>query len=92
MKKNNSQFNNFKKEIEIKDVSFIMRKITKWEKFNFKNLNFKIKLGKKVGIYSKSGAGKILFRSYNGFLTPSFGEILIDGVNIKLVPSLGKNL
>lgn len=81
------QFDNFKKEIEIKDVSFSYEKDLHNEKnLIFKNLNFKIKLGKKVGIYSKSGAGKSTFLDLiMGFLTPSYGEILVDGVNVKLV-------
>ena len=75
--KQTAQFNNFKKEIEIKNVSFSYEKDLQNEKnLIFKNLNFKIKLGKKIGIYSKSGAGKSTFLDLiMGFLTPSSGEI-----------------
>ena len=85
--KQTAQFNNFKKEIEIKNVSFSYEKDLQNEKnLIFKNLNFKIKLGKKVGIYSKSGAGKSTFLDLiMGFLTPSSGEILVDGMNVKLI-------
>ncbi len=82
-----TQFNEFKNEIELNNVSFSYQKDLKNEKnLIFKDLNFKVKVGKKIGIYAESGAGKsTLLDLIMGFLTPSSGEILVDGVNIKLV-------
>ena len=45
-----------------------------------KDINLKIKSGKVVGLLGKNGSGKsTLFKLANDLLTPSGGEILIDG-------------
>lgn len=69
-------------EIEFRDVWF--RYPTRREQWIFKGLNLKINKNDNIAIVGESGQGKstligLLMRFYD----PEFGEILIDGVNIK---------
>ena len=51
----------------------------------FKDLNFEIRRGERIGIRGVSGSGKsTLFNLLLGFFEPSSGEIRIDG--IRLIP------
>ena len=47
-------------------------------------MNVSIKAGSKIGFVGPSGCGKsTIYQLIQRFYAPSFGEILIDGVNIK---------
>ncbi|MBQ3047675.1 MAG: ABC transporter ATP-binding protein [Clostridia bacterium] len=55
------------------------------EKEVLKDVNLKIESGKIVGLLGKNGSGKsTLFKLTNDLLTPSSGEILIDGKPISV--------
>lgn len=75
------QYTDFKKELEIRNVS--------WEypgtnKMVLRNLSMKVKKGTSVGLIGESGAGKsTLADIILGLLRPEEGEILLDGINIK---------
>ena len=74
---------NFKGKIEFKNVKF-MYPNDKTEKLVLDGLNLVIEPGKKVAIVGESGCGKstivnLIERFYDSY----FGEILIDGIDIK---------
>lgn len=47
----------------------------------FHHVNFAIKPGEIVGMYGKSGSGKTtLLKIISGYLTPSNGQIIVDGM------------
>ena len=74
--------NSFKGEIEFRDVWF--RYPTRRNDWILKGLNMKIRARETVALVGESGCGKsttvsLLMRFYD----VNFGEILIDGVNIK---------
>jgi ATP-binding cassette, subfamily B (MDR/TAP), member 1 len=74
--------NDFKGEIEVKDVWF--RYPSRKDEWVFKGLNLKIMPKESVAVVGKSGCGKsILVNLILRFYDPSEGEVLIDGVNIK---------
>ena len=53
------------------------------EKEILKNINLKIESGKIVGLLGKNGSGKsTLFKLANDLLTPTNGEVLVDGKQI----------
>jgi len=70
-----------KYELELKNVSF------RYEGTNnntLENINLKIRAGEKLAIVGVNGAGKTtLVKLFCGFLDPSEGEVLLNGVNIK---------
>lgn len=84
LKKNTSIINNnsnifFKKIIKFKNVDFLFHN----KKIIFKNLNFQINYGEKLGIVGDSGIGKTtLVNLLSGLLEPNRGVILSDGVDI----------
>ncbi|MFI3325228.1 MAG: ABC transporter ATP-binding protein [Clostridia bacterium] len=68
-------------EIEFKNVSF---KYPNTTVYVLKNLNFKLKIGKKLAVVGMNGSGKttmikLLTRLYD----PTEGEILLNGIDIK---------
>ena len=72
----------FKGKIEFKDVWF--RYPSRKNEWVFKGLNLTINPNESVAMVGESGSGKstlvnLLLRFYD----PDFGEVLIDGVNIK---------
>ena len=75
------QYTDFKKELEIRNIS--------WEypgtnKMVLRNLSMKVKKGTSVGLIGESGAGKsTLADIILGLLRPEKGEILLDGIDIK---------
>lgn len=78
-KENAIPVNEFKNEIEFRDVTFSYEKTEV-----LKSINLKINKGKNVALVGQSGSGKstianLLPRFYN----TEHGEILIDGINIK---------
>lgn len=75
--------------IEFKNVAFHYQ--TKNERIPiFNNFNFLINEGESIAIYGHSGCGKTsLLNLIAGFLSPTEGEILIDGKNITTLNSSG---
>jgi ATP-binding cassette, subfamily B, bacterial PglK len=70
----------FKQEIVFKDVSFRYTKDTPWI---LKDLNLTLKKGETVGFIGVTGCGKsTLLDVLMGLLTPTTGELLIDGAPI----------
>ncbi|MCX7908100.1 MAG: ABC transporter ATP-binding protein/permease [Ignavibacteria bacterium] len=69
----------FKNNIEFKNVSFAYD-----SEMVLKNVNFVLEKGKKIALVGASGSGKstivdLVVRFYD----PTYGEILLDGINIK---------
>jgi len=81
----------FKKEIDIKDLSFSYKSDDKNREI-FQNLNFKILKNDKIGIKGETGSGKSTFIDLiSGLLKPTAGKILIDNLEIeKKIHSLHK--
>ncbi len=53
------------------------------EKQVLKNINLKIESNKKIGLLGKNGSGKsTLFKLANDLLTPTSGQVLVDGKTI----------
>jgi ABC-type multidrug transport system fused ATPase/permease subunit len=72
----------FKGDIEVRDVWF--RYPSRKSEWVFKGLNLKIRQNESVAIVGESGSGKstlvnLIFRFYD----PDFGQVLIDGIDIK---------
>jgi len=77
-KKNKS--NIFKNKIHFKSIGF---KYQKESPLILKNINLEINKGEKIGIIGPTGEGKSTFIDILlGLLKPTYGEILVDGVNI----------
>ena len=70
----------FKQEIGFKGLSFRYTKDTPWI---LKNINLSIKKGEKIGFIGETGSGKsTLLDILMGLLTPTSGELLVDGVAV----------
>jgi len=70
----------FKKEIVFKNLSFRYTKNTPWV---LRNVNLRFKKGDIIGFIGVTGAGKsTLLDILMGLLTPSSGELLVDGISI----------
>lgn len=79
-KENPVHIEDFKGEVEFRDVSFAYTK----SKRTVENVSFKVAPGQTLGIVGRTGVGKstlvnLLIRLYDA----NAGEILIDGVNVK---------
>ena len=86
---NNSSIENFSKnfsgKIEFKNVCF---KYTENDNFILNSLNFTIEAGQKIALIGISGAGKTtICNLIQRFYDPNYGDILLDGLNIKNIPS-----
>ena len=69
-------------EIEFRNVWF--RYPTRKEEFVLRDMNLKIKPGESVALVGESGCGKSTFINLlMRFYDPQFGEILLDGRNLK---------
>ncbi len=72
---------NFKTNIAISNLSFQYKDNS--EKI-LDNVNFDLEFGETVGIIGESGAGKsTLVDIITGLSLPTFGEVIVDGKNIK---------
>ncbi|SMP59958.1 energy-coupling factor transporter ATPase [Anoxynatronum buryatiense] len=72
------------KLIEVKDLTFVYGRGTKQPVKALKNVNLDIMRGEFLTILGHNGSGKsTLARHFNGLLTPSKGEVLVDGISVK---------
>ena len=54
------------------------------DKLILKGINFKVKEGDFVAVIGHNGSGKTtLIKHFNGLLTPSKGDVLVDKLNTK---------
>ena len=72
--------------IEINNVSKVFQKESSKNKieefYADKEINFKANKGEILGILGPNGAGKTtLLRMIAGIMTPTFGTVLVDGMN-----------
>ena len=72
--------------IEINNVSKVFQKGSSKNKieefYADKEINFKANKGEILGILGPNGAGKTtLLRMIAGIMTPTFGTVLVDGMN-----------
>ena len=78
-----NRMNDFKGTISFQHITF---KYPSREKYVFQNFNLEIEAGTKIAFVGPSGCGKLtLFQLLMGFYELEEGNILIDGVNIKLM-------
>ena len=69
--------------LETKNLSYVYSDGTPFRVTAINNVNISIEKGEFVGIIGHTGSGKsTLFLHLNGLLTPSSGEVLLDGKNI----------
>ena len=69
--------------LETKNLSYVYSDGTPFRVTAINNVNISIEKGEFVGIIGHTGSGKsTLVQHLNGLLTPSFGEVLLDGKNI----------
>lgn len=69
--------------IEIKNLTYVYMPNTPFEKKALDNINLKINSGEFVAIIGHTGSGKsTLIQQINGLLTPTYGNILVDDVDI----------
>ncbi len=77
--KNPTKLNEFKHQIEFKNISFKYQ-----DQYVLKNFSLTVPKGKKVALVGQSGSGKsTLANLVTRFWDVNEGEILIDGINIK---------
>jgi ATP-binding cassette, subfamily B, bacterial CvaB/MchF/RaxB len=76
---------NIKGKIEVRNVSF---RYAETEPYVLENINFAVEAGQFVTIMGPSGGGKTtLVKIMLGLLTPTTGEVLIDGVPLPVLGS-----
>ena len=69
--------------LETKNLSYVYSDGTPFRITAINNVNISIEKGEFVGIIGHTGSGKsTLVQHLNGLLTPSSGEVLLDGKNI----------
>lgn len=69
--------------IEVKNVTYKYMAETPYEKIALKNINLTISEGKFIAIAGHTGSGKsTLMQHLNGLITPTIGEVFVDGINI----------
>ena len=69
--------------LETKNLSYVYSDGTPFRVSAINNVNISIEKGEFVGIIGHTGSGKsTLVQHLNGLLTPSSGEVLLDGKNI----------
>ncbi|MBS4021681.1 MAG: energy-coupling factor transporter ATPase [Dethiobacter sp.] len=72
------------KLIEVKELTFIYNRGTKKAVKALQNVNLEIMRGEFLTILGQNGSGKsTLARHFNGLLTPSKGEVYVDGISVK---------
>lgn len=69
--------------LELKNLSFVYGKGTPFEKKAVNNVSLSINKGEFVGIIGHTGSGKsTLVQMLNGLITPSEGQVILDGRDI----------
>lgn len=77
------------KFIEFKNVSYNITTGDNLEKSILKSINLEIDKGEFISILGSNGCGKsTLIKHFNGILTPSSGEVIIDGISTKNIADL----
>ncbi|MDD3114670.1 MAG: energy-coupling factor transporter ATPase [Anaerovibrio sp.] len=77
--------------IEIKNISYIYMPKTPYERVALQDVSIDIPEGKITAVAGHTGSGKsTLIQHFNGLLSPSQGEILVDGVDINSKNPAGK--
>ncbi len=72
---------NIKGDVEFKNVSYMYPKSAPYV---IKNLNLSVKEGECIAVVGSSGSGKsTIMNMIIGFLTPTEGDVFIDGMNTK---------
>jgi energy-coupling factor transport system ATP-binding protein len=70
--------------IDVKNVTFIYQVGTQQEKVALKNFNLEIPSPSFFAIVGANGSGKsTLARLINGLLIPTYGDVIVDGINTK---------
>ena len=70
--------------IEVKNISYTYMAKTPFERQALQNITVTIEKGEFVAIIGHTGSGKsTLAEHLNGLLSPSTGEVCVDGVNLK---------
>lgn len=70
--------------VQFRDVSISYRSVKGEDRVVFDRLNLEIRKGEKIALIGSNGAGKsTLMKMMVGLLKPAYGEILIDGENIR---------
>ena len=73
-----------KPAVQFRDVSISYRSVKGEDRVVFDRLNLEIRKGEKIALIGSNGAGKsTLMKMMVGLLKPAYGEILIDGENIR---------
>ncbi len=69
--------------IQIKNLTYKYSEGTTFEKVALNNINLEIQAGEFIGLIGHTGSGKsTLIQHLNALITPTSGEILLDGENI----------
>ncbi len=69
--------------IEILNLTQVYNQNTPFEKVALNNINLSINKGEFVGIIGHTGSGKsTLIQMFNGLISPTNGQVVIDGVDI----------
>ncbi len=81
-KENLQRISNFEGKISFKKVNFAYKK----DNQVLKNINLEIKRGEVTAFVGASGAGKsTMLALILKFITPNYGDILIDDINLKIL-------
>lgn len=77
--------------IQLKQVRYVYMPGTPYERQALHNLDLTIEPGEFIGVIGHTGSGKsTLMQLLKGLLTPTEGQALIDGINIKRDKKLGR--
>lgn len=79
--------------LELKNLSFVYGKGTPFEKKAVDNVSLEIKKGEFIGIIGHTGSGKsTLVQMLNGLITPTDGQVILDGKDIWSEPKKIRNI
>ena len=79
--------------LELKNLSFVYGKGTPFEKKAVDNVSLEIKKGEFIGIIGHTGSGKsTLVQMLNGLITPTEGQVILDGKDIWSEPKKIRNI